>query len=267
MANNEGEELVQKVSRIVEDVVRRAVQRQCEEATALEDPFLARLLSDERFVQSTRFERSLRSSLGSAGYEEIARVVAEHAGARAKRQAHWEWRVTQGQRRAIDELLERRGSKENPLNWERELEFLERQSRQGPGEKVTATVDLELIRDDRHLLFFMKTVKPNLDQTREAKRQMLYAWAHWFNTGEPRHLETYFALAYNPFGEGEEYTWRYPWRYFDMHKAPVLIGRAFWDLLGGGGTYELVLRGFELAGERCRDLIEQFFGRSRNRGG
>jgi hypothetical protein len=165
----------------------------------------------------------------------------------------------------IDKLLAEPYDRNKPANWERELEEL----RKAPRKERTveaATVDLQVVCNDGHLLFFMKTVKPNRDQTREAKRYILLAWAHQFNTGEPPCLKTYFALPYNPFGEGQEYTWPHPWRYFNMQGDPVLIGRAFWDLLGGNGTYELVLRGFRLAGEECRGLVDEFLNRSGERG-
>lgn len=265
MADTESDVLVREVADIVERVVRNALERQSPGTVPLDDPFLAELLRDERFVRSTRFERSLRSSLGSAGYEEIARVVAKDAGAQARRGVRLQLQVTTGQRQRIDELLAKRHNPDAPANWESELEDLRKVPKECPASE-DVTVDLQVCRGDEHLLFFMKTVKPNLDQTREAKRYMLFVWAHQFNTGEPPLLKTYFALPYNPFGEGQKYTWRYPWWYFDMHGDPVLIGRAFWDLLGGEGTYERVLRAFRLAGEKCRELVDEFFNRSSERG-
>ena len=43
---------------------------------------------------------------------------------------------------------------------------------------------------------------------------------------------------------------------FDL-KEEVLVGREFWDLLGGQGTYESLLNTFEQAGIELRDEIEE----------
>jgi hypothetical protein len=257
VASGESDALVRSVVNVVADVVRRALERQGTGTATTDDPFLTELLRDERFARLTRFERSLRSSLGSAGYEEIARTVAEHAGAEARRGVRLTRQVSAEQRRVIDDLLAAYHSQQEPADWASELETL-RRADADVLMSDEATVDLQVVRDGKHLLFFMKTVKPNRDQTREAKRHMLLTWAHQFNTGDPPHLETYFALPYNPFGEGQRYTWPHAWRYFNMHGRPVLIGRAFWDLLGGAGTYELVLRAFGLAREECLELIAKF---------
>ena len=61
-------------------------------------------------------------------------------------------------------------------------------------------------------------------------------------------FQTYFALPYNPFGiNKEDYNHHPPFKIFDMiNDEVVLIGKDYWDLLGGRGTYEKIL---EIAGE------------------
>ena len=43
---------------------------------------------------------------------------------------------------------------------------------------------------------------------------------------------------------------------FDLDKE-VLVGKEFWDLLGGKGTYEDLLKVFEEAGVELRDEIDK----------
>lgn len=53
----------------------------------------------------------------------------------------------------------------------------------------------------------------------------------------------YFGLYYNLFGEEQElYSWGPPQRIFGFQHDPcVLIGRNYWDTLGGAGFYDELL--------------------------
>ena len=251
--------LVEQIQKVIDDAIVRLGRGPgtAQDLAETEDPFLASLLSDRRFHRAVRLERSLRSSLGSAGYEELARIVAEHTGAQVERGATLSLQILTEQRREIDRILDEPYNRKNPPDWKSEVGRLSCADRQNPDTTLTVTVDLKVIRNGRVELFFMKTVKPNRDQTRESKRYMLLVWAHQLCTAEWEHLETFFALPYNPFGEGQEYRWSLPWRYFRMDGPPVLIGKAFWDTIGGEGTYELLLEAFREAGNSRRVHLEE----------
>ena len=63
-------------------------------------------------------------------------------------------------------------------------------------EEITVKSDLYVHRQDgRQEYYSFKTVKPNLDQTETAKRDMLYLKA-----GNPE-CDPYFALPFNPAGK------------------------------------------------------------------
>ena len=53
-------------------------------------------------------------------------------------------------------------------------------------------------------------------------------------------LAVYVGMAYHPYGEGQPYTAHFATTYLDV-KHHILLGRAFWDYLGGSGAYEDVL--------------------------
>lgn len=80
---------------------------------------------------------------------------------------------------------------------------------------------------------------------------------------DPR-AKVYFGLYYNPFGERRsDYAWSPPMRIFDFaNDAVVLIGRDYWDTLGGDGTYDLVLGIAVEVGRQTRPRIEAMRGTS-----
>jgi hypothetical protein len=254
------EKLVERIGKVIDNAINRirhdteAAQDSPEEG----DPFLACLLSDQRFHRATRLERSLRSSLGSAGYEQLALIIAEHSGAKAERGATLPLTVSKEQDEEITKILEVQYNKKNPPDWQSELDRLRCADRNCQNrDSRQITVDLKVCRSGRVQLFFMKTVKPNLDQLRESKRHMLLVWAHQFCTAAWDHLETFFALPYNPFGEGREYKWSFAWQYFRMDSTPVLLGKTFWETIGGKGTYELLIEAFTKAGTSRRRSLEE----------
>lgn len=52
---------------------------------------------------------------------------------------------------------------------------------------------------------------------------------------------TFYAMAYNPYGEKkEDFNHSFVLNYMDFENQ-VIIGKDFWDLIGGSGTYEEVL--------------------------
>ncbi|MEM8528576.1 MAG: TdeIII family type II restriction endonuclease, partial [Bacteroidota bacterium] len=100
----------------------------------------------------------------------------------------------------------------------------------------------------------IKTVKPNLDQTEIAKKDMLLLKAHNPN------YQTYFSLFYNPGGkERNDYNWLIPFKLFNMHQDEcVLIGKDFWDKIGGANTYNDLINIFAEVGAYTKQkIIEQ----------
>lgn len=74
--------------------------------------------------------------------------------------------------------------------------------------------------------------------------------------------ESFYALAYNPYGKKEDYNWSFPMRWFDMHHdESVLIGDEFWDFIGGGGTYKNFISEINSLGQSYRERIyKEFLG-------
>lgn len=99
----------------------------------------------------------------------------------------------------------------------------------------------------------IKTVKPNIDQTTKAKQDLLRLYFAE-TTCKP-----YFGLYYNPYGEDRVlYAHKPPMNIFDFHTDEVvLIGKDYWDTLGGIGCYEIVLEIAKEVGAETRTLLEK----------
>jgi len=214
-------------------------------------PFHFALLPE--IVRFKTLERSFSSALGAA-FEDAAAIVGATRFRVARRQHPVTGRVRATVIQQIDQILKdyetlyERGRIRTPdIAVERAL----LRDLHGPGgDDFTEIIDLYLEgADGSEHYFHMKTVKPNRDQSNKAKRLMLRVYALRL----PAEANVFFGMAYNPYGEGNPYRWSFPKPYFDFEKE-VLIGGAFWDYIGGSGTFRQVV---ELAMGCGRDLHDQ----------
>lgn len=225
-------------------------------------PFHAALLSPEAIFWSA-IERSFSTSFGQRVVESISRLVVEAAGAdEAHAQHRSQVDLTSTQWQEIDKILllsrnaKARASANYVPEWAGDLDRLHAASGFGSLARETREVisDLAWRRGTVWHYASIKTVKPNLDQTAAAKKDLLALAA---NNSANR---VYFGLPYNPFGELlEDYDWRVPSKIFDMRLGePVLIGRDYWDALGGVGTYYSIVEIAQRAGEEFRPRLVDF---------
>jgi hypothetical protein len=97
----------------------------------------------------------------------------------------------------------------------------------------------------------IKTVKPNIDQTAVAKQDLLR-----LIFADPA-CKVYFGMYYNPYGELKtSYAHNPPMGIFNFHTDEVvLIGKEYWDTLGGDGCYEIVLQIAREVGAETRTTL------------
>src|SRR5690606_32501006 len=70
------------LSRLLEDAMERVSER--DESDGGHNPFRSRLINDA-YLEAAKFERSFVTSMGSRGYEQLGRIIAEGAGHTATR--------------------------------------------------------------------------------------------------------------------------------------------------------------------------------------
>lgn len=199
-------------------------------------PFHEALLSKEAILWS-RFERSFSTSFGQRVIERLSKIVALAYGAEeAVIGKKTLCRLTEDQLRAIEAHISALRSSGLRPNWAVDLDGIIKV--QG-GEEVVEQVisDLWYKRRGAEHFVSIKTVKPNIDQTAQAKRDLLKLKVAYPDS------QVYFGLYYNPYGEKRsDYAWPLPSKVFDMHNDEVvLVGREYWETIGGEGAYDRIL--------------------------
>ena len=161
-------------------------------------PFHKALL-DSEVIKLSSFERSFSTSFGQKYVEEISRLIVEGTGIHCSRQHLLKASIFQGAGDQIESIMADLRTNRTRPNWKRELADIAAHDK---GRTVLRDVisDLYFERNGVKHFFSIKTVKPNLDQTSVAKRDMLYIKAH-----DPAN-EAYFALYYNPTGDIQKNT-------------------------------------------------------------
>jgi len=216
-------------------------------------PFHRALLS-ENVLTWSRFERSFSTSFGQGVIERISKIAVLSGGAsEAITQAQADIKISVNKLNGINyHISDLRNSSSGVRGcWSRDVSNI--QSINDGVEFVNDRVisDLWWKKDGIDNFISIKTVKPNIDQTAEAKRDLLKLKMAFPSAN------VYFGLYYNPFGEDKNlYSWAPPQRIFDFKNDPcVLIGKEYWDTLGGYGFYEEILSIVESVGQQARAMI------------
>lgn len=219
-------------------------------------PFHEALMSKEAIFWS-RFERSFSTSFGQSVIERISALLARATNAEnVTPQKDTIVEVDNSLYSAISQHIEALREKGTGAvaDWHKEIDHL--RSLPPSGSKVTVRVrsDLYYERNGTPHFFSIKTVKPNIDQTAAAKKDLLLLKTANLD------CKPYFALYYNPFGEEREnYSWSPPKKIFNFHTDEcVLIGKDYWDTIGGNGSYEDILNIARSIGPEVQKLIEQY---------
>lgn len=241
------EESKLKVESILTKCINGAIRRT--QKSKVYRPFHEALLS-ETLVNASSFERSFSTSFGQGPIEEISAIVATDNGFVCLRQKETLVSVYKGAIDEIERIMSSLRSGQSTPNWSREVQRVISVDR-GDTEVRRVIFDLMLTKPGQEIYISIKTVKPNLDQTEIAKKDMLMLKAY-----NPS-LEVYLGLYYNPGGPlRSDYNWTMPMKIFNMRQDPcILIGQDYWDKLGGPGTYSELLLIFAKVGEITRKII------------
>ncbi|MGP9032914.1 TdeIII family type II restriction endonuclease [Glutamicibacter mysorens] len=241
----------EKVRALFEDCVERTLQRLTGEDT--HRPFHAALLSQE-VVFWSRFERSFSTSFGQAVVEKISKIICDGTGATSsvcQKDSHVTLTTVQWEEIEAITRDSRGGNTSYKPDWEKDLERVLIAGKYGSPDTRRVRSDLFWEKDGVENYMSIKTVKPNLDQTAEAKRDLLKLAA------ENPDRNVYFGLYYNPYGDAREaYKFNPPLRLFNFETdRPILIGKDYWDTLGGTGTYDALLEIASDVGKTTRKRI------------
>ena len=243
--------LKSEIKQILRDCVSGALQRTNHniDNNKSHKPFHTALLTPQ-IVKVSSFERSFSTSFGQGPIEKISELVASENGFETERQKPTMINIYKGAVDEVERICAALRSGNQKPNWDKEIQTLSAFTK---GDTVVRRIitDLWLKKDGNEYFISIKTVKPNLDQSEIAKKDMLLLKSENPNYG------TYLALYYNPSGHRrEDYKHSIPMKIFDMHRDEcVLIGKDYWDFLGGKGTYEKLLAIFADVGIETRETL------------
>ena len=188
---------------------------------------------------------SWNTSFGQRFYETIARTIAENSG----KDAHTQWEspieISEDRVAKIDSIvveigkyLKTKGKQGQAPNVDAEIkEILETPNKNIVEDRNDNIVDVYF---DKKYLFDIKTVGPNKDNWISFKKKTL-RWSARMN----KRVYGTIAIPYNPKAPESYSAIRV--EYMQIGKD-VLVGKDFWDLIGGKGCYEDLENAFKKMG-------------------
>jgi len=208
----------------------------------------------EGILRTSEFERSFSTKLGTT-FEEVARILGSQFWTVAERGYRVRGPVSKSAIQAIEQICNRISSARAHEHWPSLVSEIV--SLADDGVERERIADLYLADADGNEVFFeMKSPKPNKGQCVEITDRLLQI--HAIKRAGPPKVGAFFAMAYNPYGESKAaYKHSFARGYLDLDNQ-VLIGKEFWDLVGGSSCYEELLEIYrEVGREKGPDMIEQ----------
>jgi predicted HAD superfamily phosphohydrolase len=212
-------------------------------------PFLVRLIQDTEKVAAYSFIQSVATTLGMSIYEEVSRIIAQPSAEECKTKYDLNSTLSPEQKEVIEEIIRQLRNGERKVNKEKEIEEVLRTPwKNGKPQKEGRIVDFYMKRNGIEYLFEIKTVKPNIDVFTASKKKLL----EWIARLR-RKAETILAFPYNPY-HPQSYT-RFTEQGLLEHGKELLVGKEYWDFLGGENTYEELLEIFYQVGKFYKEKI------------
>ncbi|MEX2237837.1 MAG: TdeIII family type II restriction endonuclease [Dehalococcoidia bacterium] len=199
-------------------------------------------------VRGSEIERSLSSRLGTV-LQKVGKAVAESGGNTADHEVTVRGEVAPDVLEYIRKLVRPGRSTDNDRpDIRAEMQTIDGLNR-GSMVDHSVKIDLRVETEEREYYFDLKTPSPNSDQPRDMKDRLMRARALRL----PVAVDAYAVFYYNP--GGIEAPYAAGGVYLDYKGGEVLVGRQFWDMLAGPGTYEEVLSLFAEVGQQRRQEL------------
>ena len=223
-------------------------------------PFHTRLLGKDRLALYA-FIHSLNTNFGTTIFEPVAIELAKNRFSVAKSQVTAGDKISANASKEIQKIMRSLSAAESEPDKLKEIEAIRRECDKGKNENVRLTkVDIYLENKvGEKFLFDLKTAKPNAGGFKEFKRTLL-EWVAAVLAEDPKaKVNTIIAIPYNPY-EPEPYN-RWTIRGMLDLERELMVGKEFWDFIGGEGAYEVLLDCFEKVGIELKNEIDEYFKR------
>lgn len=221
-------------------------------------PFQYALFTKKGYL-AKGFIHGCETALGN-WHESIAKIIAKENFKIAKKLQgtdKLEGKITNDAQRTFENILSDLDSVKREPNHKKEAKEIYQSSQ---GNKATVnriqTVDLYLERNSGEEIYFeIKGPKPNKNEMRAAKKDLLEIYA--IKARESKKVKIFLGMYYNPYAPEEYQRWTCI-KFFDKGND-FLIGKDFWDFLGGVDTFEDLIKIYEEVGEKIRPELEKKF--------
>ena len=215
-------------------------------------PFHLAILPPEA-VRLSSFERSFSTSLGNT-FEECARLIA-----RDHHQEVIRSRVLTGQisRKCLAEIERVRSLIDggHPIKYPETVQRIIKANAKAEVPIRTITDIYFKTSSGEEMYFEIKSPKPNKGQGIEVTDRLLRT--HAIRGLGPPKVQTFYAMAYNPYGSRKNYKHSFATQHLDM-KHQVVVQEEFWDMVGGPGTFKALLEIYSEVGvEKGREIIQR----------
>lgn len=221
-------------------------------------PFQYALFTKKGYL-AKGFIHGCETALGN-WHESIAKIIAKENFKTAKKlqnSTKLKGQITRSAQRKFENILSDLDSVVREPNHKTESEEIFTASQESDQtENRIQTVDLFLERENGEEIYFeIKGPKPNKNEMRAAKRDLLEVLA--MRAKEGKKVRIYLGMYYNPYFPKDYERWTCL-KFFDKGND-FLIGKDFWDFLGGKGAYEELIDIYEKIGEEIRPVLDAKF--------
>lgn len=237
----------ERIAALLSDKLESKLARYRRESTSM--PFLATLMQNKEQVAAYSFIHSLSTTLGMSIYENTSKIIAEEHSEECLTKYDIGGLISDDQKIVIDGILRelRNGERESDIEKETK-EVLRANPENGRSQKEGRIADLYMLRDGVEHYFEIKTVKPNIDVFAKSKSKLL----EWIARRNKK-IRVYIAFPYNPY-HPQPYE-RFTLQGLLTSGSDLLIGKEYWDYLGGDNTFEELLELFDTVGKHYKEQI------------
>jgi type II restriction enzyme len=245
--------LTKELKTEIKKIIKDAIVKKINEYKLVGDikPFHEKLFSKEK-IREASFFHSCSTTIGTTLFQNIAYLIAKNNKnfKKVEKQFEVKGNFSNQAKSLIEDIIFDLGrkqddSKKRMPNIKKEIKKV--LSVSGNGEKSSQIADLFLIDlKDNEIYIEIKTIKPNKGESEKIKRTLLKIIAL-----RNKPVKVLCGIAYNPY-EPKKFAWPLPLNYLKIGDD-LLIGKEFWNFLGGNGTYEELLNIFEETGKELKE--------------
>lgn len=239
----------EKITALLELKIENKLRRYARETSSM--PFLTRLIQDGEKVAAYSFIHSIATTLGMSIYEDVSKIIAEETSNECFTKYDVGGVISRKQKSVIDDIVRKLRNGEKKVNNAQEIKsVLNTSAKDGKAQKEGRIADFYMRRSGKEYYFEIKTVKPNIDVFTKSKTKLLEWVARRRNP-----IKVFLAFPYNPY-HPQPYE-RFTEQGVLERRKEFLIGKEYWDFLGGKNTFEELLRLFDKVGKKFKEKIRE----------